>query len=86
MKYKIVCVRDRVADVYSVPQFVLNLGAAIRGFGDEVRRPHSENSPNNLNQHPEDFDLYFLGEYEDETGSFEPLERPKQIAIGKDYV
>jgi hypothetical protein len=86
MKYKIVVVRDRVADGYSIPQFVLNIGAAIRGFGDEVRRPHSEERPNSLNQHPEDYDLFYLGEYDDESGQFEQLDRPKQIAIGKDYV
>lgn len=85
MKYKIVCVRDRVADAFSVPQFVLNLGAAIRGFGDEVRRPHSDERPNALNQHPEDYDLYVLGEFDDDGAVFTTA-APKQIAIGKDYV
>lgn len=84
MKYKIICVRDRAADVYSVPNMVLNTGAAIRAFGDEIRKPHTEDRPNQFNTHPEDFDLYLLGEYDDETASFE-THAPKQIAIGKDY-
>lgn len=86
MKYKIIAVRDRVADIFGVPNFVVNLGAAIRGFGDEIKRPHSEERPNAFNQHPEDFDLYHLGDYDDESASFDMLERPNQIAVGKNYV
>ncbi|QXP08593.1 MAG: nonstructural protein [Arizlama microvirus] len=84
MKYKIVSVRDRAADVFSVPNFVLNIGAAIRSFGDEIRKPGTDQVPNMFNKHPEDFDLYSLGEYDDETGEFSPT-RPQQIAVGKDY-
>lgn len=85
MKYKIIAVRDRAADVFGVPQFVVNLGGAIRSFGDEVKRPHSEERPNQFNLHPDDFELYFLGEFEDETAVFTMEERPKMIAVGKDY-
>lgn len=85
MKYKIVTLRDRSADLYGQPSFVVNIGGAIRSFGDEVKRPHTDDRPNVVNQHPEDFDLYLLGEYDDETGVFTNEERPKQIAIGKDY-
>jgi hypothetical protein len=85
VKYKIVAVRDRVADVFGVPNFVLNLGAAVRGFGDEIRRPHSDERPNPFNQHPDDFDLYHLGEYDDAAATFE-VHAPKQIAVGKNYV
>jgi len=85
MRYKIVAIRDRAIDAFGVPAFVNNIGGAIRSFGDEVKRPHSVDRPNNLNQHPEDYDLYSLGEFDDETGTFE-CTRPQQIAIGKDYV
>lgn len=84
MKMKIIVVRDRVADVYGAPSFVANVGTAVRGFGDEIARPHSEERPNAFNKHPEDFDLFLLGEYDDETASFD-VHIPKQIAMGKDY-
>lgn len=80
MKFKIVCVRDRAADVFGVPQFVVALGAAIRGFSDEVNRDAADNA---FNRHPEDFDLFELGEYDDARATWETIE-PRQIAIGKD--
>lgn len=82
MKLKIVAVRDRAADVYGQPNFVTNLGTAIRSFGDEVNRKAENNA---FNAHPEDFDLYELGEYDDELGEFTTI-RPRQIAVGKDLV
>lgn len=82
MKYKVVAIRDRAIATFSVPQFVTAVGAAVRSFGDEVRRG-GDNNP--LAAHPEDFDLFSLGEYDDQTGLFES-EVPHQIAVGKDYV
>lgn len=79
MILKIVAIRDRAADVFGQPNFVTSLGAAIRGFGDEINRK----SDSVLYQHPEDFDLYHLGEYDDSTATFH-TGVPKQIAIGKD--
>lgn len=86
MRYKIVCVRDRAIDTFGQPVFVANLGGAIRSFGDEVKRPSTEERPNQMNKHPEDFDLFYVGEFDDQTGVFDGLVRPEQIAIGKDYV
>lgn len=82
MKYKIVTIRDRVADVYGVPSFVLSTGAAVRSFGDEINK--KDGSP--LSQHPEDFDLFYLGEYDDADGSFYADGPPRQLAVGKDLV
>lgn len=86
MRYKVVTIRDRVADLFGQPSFVNSIGAAIRSFGDEIKRPPNEARPNPLYDHPEDFDFYQLGEYDDETGTFINEDRPKQIAIGKDYI
>lgn len=82
MRYKIVAIRDRAIDTYGTPFFVASHGQAIRSFGDEINRA-SDN--NNLNKHPEDFDLFALGEYDDQTGEFDAV-RPLQIAVGKDQV
>lgn len=80
MKYKMVCIRDRAADCFGVPNFVVSIGAAIRSFGDEVNRADEKNP---LYNHADDFDLYELGEYDDEAADFS-LPGPRQIAIGKD--
>lgn len=82
MKLKIVCVRDRAADVFGTPFFMASHGQAIRSFADEI---NSQRENNTLNKHPQDFDLYALGEYDDQDGSFH-TDTPRQIAIGKDLV
>lgn len=83
MKLVIVVVRDRSADVFAQPMFVANRGSAIRSFADQVN--DSRDEKNILNRHPEDFDLFELGTYDDSTGLFESGV-PKQIAVGKDLV
>lgn len=85
MRYKIVSVRDRAIDTFGQPVFVNNIGGAIRSFGDEIKRPHTAERPNQFNQHPDDFDLYLMGEFDDETGEFVTDGPPRQIAVGKDY-
>lgn len=76
---QIVSVRDRAADGYGRPIFVPALGQAIRSFQDELNRQAPDNE---MNRHPDDFDLYHIGEYDDATGEIKPMP-PKQIAIGK---
>lgn len=78
MKLQVVSIRDRAIDAFGRPAFVPALGAAVRGFGDEINRAGSE-----MNAHPDDYDLYHLGEWDDATGEFTQLKRPEQIAVGK---
>lgn len=79
----IVSVRDRQTDTFSRPMFVAHIGAAIRSFADEINRTEDKN--NGLAAHPEDYDLYELGQFDDSTGAF-VSQPPRQIAIGKDCV
>jgi len=79
-KLQVLSVRDRAADVFGRPFFTASIGSAIRSFSDHLNgKDDSE-----MVKHPEDFDLFHLAVFDDETGSFENLERPKQVAIGKD--
>lgn len=80
MRYKVLSVRDRAIDAFGQPFFSSSVGGAIRSFTDEINRA-AEN--NQLNKHPEDFDLYLLGEFDDSNGKFETSD-PSQVAIGKD--
>lgn len=80
MRYKIMSVRDRAADIYGQPFFVGSQGVAIRGFRDEINRASPDNQ---LFKHPEDFDLFYLGEFDDNTGEFD-VTRPVQVMVGKD--
>lgn len=83
MKVQIVAVRDRAMDAFMRPFFVPTIGMAVRSFQDEVNRRASDNP---MNAHPEDYDLYALGTFDEETGRFEQLEQPKMVAIGKDMI
>jgi hypothetical protein len=80
MKRMIVAVRDRAADTFGTPFYVVAVGQAIRSFADEVNREAADSS---LYMHPEDFDLYELGTFDDDDGSFD-THAPKMIAVGKD--
>lgn len=82
MKLMVLCIRDRAANVYGQPFFSMSVGVAIRSFQDEVNRSAPDN---NLNKHPEDFDLYQLGSYDDNSGLFD-TGQPVQVAVGKDMV
>lgn len=80
MIYIVVCVRDRAAVVYGQPFVVAARGQAIRSFSDEINSGKTDSA---LASHPEDFDLFELGTYNDEGGLFD-TGVPKQIAVGKD--
>jgi hypothetical protein len=80
MKLVLCTVKDRAADAFGRPMFVPSVGVAIRSFSDEVNRDDSENQ---LNRHPDDFDLYELGEFDDNTGLFDLHDQPKLLSLGK---
>lgn len=80
MKLHIIVVRDSGADVFGQPQFVPSLGNATRAFGDQVNSKDS----GVLYNHPEDFALYVLGEFDDNTAEFDLLPQPRQLVRGQD--
>lgn len=62
-KHIIVAVRDRQLNAYMRPFTAQTAGQAIRSFRDEANRQGSE-----INAHPEDYELYQLGKWDEETG------------------
>lgn len=76
-----VSIKDRAADAFGRPAFVASLGVAVRSFTDEVNR---EGADNQMYAHPDDFDLYDIGTFDDATCVFELHDFPKVIARGKD--
>jgi len=73
-------VKDRAADAFGRPMFVPSTGVAIRSFSDEINRNNAENQ---LYNHPDDFDLYELGQFDDNTGLFALHDQPKLLSLGK---
>jgi len=80
MKLTLCTVKDRAADAYGRPMFVPSTGIAIRSFSDEINRSAEDNQMYN---HSDDFDLYELGEFDDNTGLFSLHDQPKLLTLGK---
>jgi hypothetical protein len=69
-------IRDSKAQIYNTPFFKHTHGEAERDFTSLV---NDSNTNNNVNKYPEDFDLYHVGRYDDQTGKFEALPTPEHI-------
>ena len=80
MKLNLCSVKDRAADAYGRPMFVPSLGVAIRSFTDEINRNDKDNQ---LFNHPDDFDLYDFGVFDDNSGLFEIHNQPTLLCLGK---
>ena len=78
----VVSVKDRAADVFNRPFFVPHRNVAVRDFTDEVNRVAADNQ---LNKHPDDFDLYLLGEFDDARGAVLNNE-PQVLVRAKDVL
>jgi len=74
MTHKIYSIRDQKAEYFTQPFFKKTHGEAERDFHQLVNDEKSQ-----LNKFPEDFDLYHLGTYDDETGKMTPLDTPQHI-------
>lgn len=77
MKLFCMAIRDRQTTAFMNPFYVAHVGAAIRGFTDLINDGKSD-----LARHPEDYDLYQLGTFDDGTGMHE-VAVPTQVSVGK---
>lgn len=80
MKTIVMAIKDRALAAFGRPLFFAAVGQGIRTFGDEINRVAPDNT---MNAHPDDYDLWELGTFDDMTGEFELLVEQKQVAIGK---
>jgi len=71
MKLKVFSVFDSKVQAYARPFYLRTLPEAVRSF-----QAACDDSRSELSQHPEDYSLTELGEYDDETGMFTNLRAP----------
>jgi len=81
MQLEIVSVYDVKADVYATPVFVQSQLVAQRSFSDIA---NVKDSP--INKHPEDYRLFMLGFFDDETGYVEAYTKPVLICTATEVV
>jgi len=74
MQLKIFTIRDSKGEVYNTPFFQKSHGEAERSFRELVNDEKSM-----VSKYPDDFDLYFVGEYNDQTGTISSLETPQHV-------
>ncbi len=81
MKLEIYSIRDNAAQTFGHPMFAPTNNVAERNFGASVNR---EDSMNAAFLAPQDFDLFHLGTFDDQTGKLTYLESgPHHITNGQ---
>lgn len=76
MKLQIIALKDRAADVFGNPFYVRTNAEAIRSLGDEVN-----NKESTIAGHPEDYDLYLVGTFDQDTGEIRAPEEGVSLII-----
>lgn len=61
-------VLDLKAQAYAAPFFLHKDALAIRSFSDAVADPQHP-----MSRHAEDYQLYYIGEFDDAAGAFSPV-------------
>lgn len=74
MLLKMYSIRDSKGELFNTPFFNKSHGEAERNFRTLVNDGKST-----VNKYPEDFDLYYLGDYDDNDGKCIPLDTPQHI-------
>lgn len=69
---------DRQSAAFDRPFYTATRGTAVRGFRDAIQ---DKASP--FHAHPDDYDLYYLGTYNDQTAVFTLEATPELVALGK---
>ena len=78
----IYAVKDLAVQAFGNPFVTRAQGEAMRSFQDEVNKKDGQSA---IAQHPEDYELYKLGEWDDNTGVITP-QTPELVARAKDLI
>lgn len=74
MMLKAFSIRDSKSEVFNTPFFNKTMGEAERNFRTLVNDEKST-----VHKFPEDFDLYWIGDYDDNSGTMKTLDTPQHI-------
>lgn len=81
MKLELVAVYDSKVEAFMTPFFAQSVGAAVRAFGDVARDPQHE-----VGKHPEDYALFWLGTFNQQTAEWELKATPQQAVLAINLV
>lgn len=77
MIYRCYSVKDLKAAAFAPPFFLGRDEVAVRTFSDAIKDPTHP-----MHQHPGDYELYYLGEFNDETGQLQGANTPQFLCDG----
>lgn len=80
MKLNVYSVYDSKVKAYMQPFMAQTNGQALRMFEDTVRDEKTV-----LHMHPEDYTLFALAIYDDQTGTYENLQTPTSLGVAIEY-
>jgi hypothetical protein len=72
---------DSASESFSPPMVEKTKGAAVRRFENEVNNPQSM-----LNQHPSDYTLFHIGEWDNLKGRVIPLKTPVSCGLAIEFL
>lgn len=72
---------DKTSLSYNLPMFYTSQGEAMRGFLDII-----EDTRTIVHRHPEDFSLYLIGSFDENSGLVDSLQEPKQVCTAIDLI
>ena len=70
MKHQVFAVRDTCVASFLLPMYFQNSAGAVRALSDAVNGPISKD--NLFGTHPEHFQLWLVGEFDDDDGQLIP--------------
>ncbi|AXL14561.1 nonstructural protein [Microviridae sp.] len=73
MKKQMFSIYDSKVETWLPPFYANNKGEALRNLSNTL------DSENNLSKYPEDFTLFLLGEFYENSGNIIPYESPESI-------
>ncbi|WNK13736.1 MAG: nonstructural protein [Microvirus sp.] len=76
-------IKDRAVNNYGEPMAMPSEQHAVRWFRDIV---NSDPKDSAIARHPDDYDLYQVGEYNEETAALVPNMMPELTARAKDLI
>jgi hypothetical protein len=81
MIVKIFSIYDSKAEAYNSPFYMQTQSLAIRAFTDEANNLDSQ-----IGKHPADFTLFYMGEYDDHTASFNLEDTKISLGVASEFV
>lgn len=81
MKSKVFTIYDSKAEAFMNPFLMSKKGQAIRAFENSINDPSTQ-----FHQHPADYTLFEIGEFDDETGNYSMYDAKLNLGTALEFI